>query len=218
MAIPVESRNAEQDSAAGDAISLAERENDHVPGGSRRKSEAALSTAYAKGGPNEHKQHSAHLDRIPYERENTVRFFATEQISAIRADGLGDVTESHILWTGDYGLPDMCSPLVTDRHVLLLASYGALACYDRTEGGEEPLWEEDFESIFAASPSRVGDRVYLISDEGKGWVIRPNDTGCERLAENDLGERCFASPAFQSGRIYIRGEEHLFCIGQRQRD
>ena len=87
MAIPVESRNAEQDSAAGDAISLAERENDHVPGGSRRKSEAALSTAYAKGGPNEHKQHLAHLNRIPYERENTVRFFATEQISAIRADG-----------------------------------------------------------------------------------------------------------------------------------
>ena len=87
MAIPVEDRLAGQEAAAEGAGNAAPRENAGMSGGSRRQSEAALSTAYARGGPNAHKQDLAHLNRIPYERENTVRFFATEQISAIRADG-----------------------------------------------------------------------------------------------------------------------------------
>ncbi|HSG93995.1 MAG TPA: MHYT domain-containing protein [Afifellaceae bacterium] len=87
MAIPLESRFAEKKLAASNAAGAAGHENDAMHGGPRRKGETALSTAYARGGPNEHRQFSAYLNRIPYERENTVRFFATEQISAIRADG-----------------------------------------------------------------------------------------------------------------------------------
>ncbi len=87
MAVPLESRLAWQKEPDGDAASTAQREIDRAAAGSRRKGEAALSTAYAKGGPNEHKQNLAHLNRIPYERENTVRFFSMEQISAIRAEG-----------------------------------------------------------------------------------------------------------------------------------
>ncbi len=88
IAIPVQNRFAEQAATAGDTINATKRETDEAAGsGPRRIGEAALSTAYAKGGPNERKQHLAHLNRIPYERENTVRFFAIEQISAIRADG-----------------------------------------------------------------------------------------------------------------------------------
>jgi outer membrane protein assembly factor BamB len=135
--------------------------------------------------------------------------------AAIDVGGEGDVTESHIRWTAEFGLPDICSPLVTDKQLLLVTSYGSLASYDREQGGEEPLWEADLDGVCMASPSRVGDQVYLISEIGKGSVLKPSDEGCEKLAENDLGERCFASPAFQPGRIYIRGEHHLFCIGQK---
>ena len=134
--------------------------------------------------------------------------------AAIRDGGRGDVTDSHLLWTADIGLPDICSPLVSDQHLLLIASYGALVCYDRNKGGEEPLWEESLDDSVLASPSLVGDTVYFIGEQGKGWVVRAGTAGLEPIAENDLGEPCLSSPAFQPGRIYIRGKEHLFCIGE----
>lgn len=135
-------------------------------------------------------------------------------VVAIRDGGQGDVTETNVLWSAEYALPDICSPLVTDQYVLLAASYGALASYDRETGGEEPIWEEELESIMRSSPSLVGNRIYLIGEEGKGWVANVNAEGLQYVAENDLGEPCSTSPAFQPGRIYIRGEQHLFCIGE----
>jgi outer membrane protein assembly factor BamB len=135
-------------------------------------------------------------------------------VAAIRDGGQGDVTESHILWSADVGLPDISSPLVADQYLLLVASYGELVCYDRQQGGEEPLWEEFLDDTVFASPSLVAGNVYLMGEQGKGWVVRAGAAGVEQIAENDLGEPCVSSPAFQPGRIYLRGKDHLFCVGQ----
>lgn len=137
--------------------------------------------------------------------------------AAIRADGTGDVTETHILWEADYGLSDTCSPVATEQYVLTLASYGTLFCFDKKEGGE-PLWEEDFAADFVTSLSLVGGQVFLISKEGTAWIVKPTQDGCERIAEMQLGEECVTCPAFQDGRMIIRGREHLFCIGSANRD
>ena len=135
-------------------------------------------------------------------------------VAAIRDGGEGDVSDTHVLWSAEFGLPDICSPLVSDRYVLLVSSYGTLACYEREQGGLEPLWEEDIENPVLSSPSLVGKLVYLIGDHGKGSVIQLEPTGYRRIASNDIGEPCLSSPAFGQGRIYIRGEKHLFCIAQ----
>ena len=136
------------------------------------------------------------------------------QWSAIRADGEGNVTDTHVSWTGEDGLPDMCSPLVTSEYLFLLASWGSLTCYDSHSG--ELLWFKDFDASFTASPGWAKGRVYLFGDEGKGWVVEPSreEEKVKVVAETDLGEECVTSPAFQDGRIYIRGKEHLFCIGE----
>lgn len=133
---------------------------------------------------------------------------------AIRADGKGDVTETHIPWTAEDGLPDMCSPLVTSDYLFLLATWGALTCYDSKTG--DLLWEMDFDASFTSSPSWAAGRVYLFADEGNGWTIEPSreEESVKVVAETNLGEECVTSPAFQEGRLYIRGKEHLFCIGQ----
>ena len=136
------------------------------------------------------------------------------KLSAVRVDGSGDVTDTHIAWQAEDGLPDACSPLATDKLLLLLASFGTMTCYDKGEGGD-PLWEEDFEEDFTSSPSLVGEHVYLFGKSGKVWIVKPTAEECERIAEADLGEECVTSPAFQNGRIYIRGAEHLFCIGSK---
>lgn len=136
-------------------------------------------------------------------------------VAAIRDGGEGDVTQSHVLWTAQNGLPDICSPLVSGDLLLLVPSYGGLVSYDRKTGGDDPLWEADSGELLMASPSLVGNLVYLMGEDGRGWVVLADETGIETISENDIGQRCTSSPAFQSNRIYIRGEKELFCIGKR---
>ena len=135
-------------------------------------------------------------------------------IAVIRLGGQGDVTESHVAWTADVAAPDTCSPLLAGDLLLVLASYGTLACYDVGTGGD-PLWEEDLQENFRSSPGLAGDKVYLFAETGKSFVVKPSREKCERIAEGNLGEECVTSPAFQHGRIYIRGKEHLFCLGEK---
>ena len=135
------------------------------------------------------------------------------QLSAIRADGKGDISKTNVLWVGEDGLPDTCSPLASEEFVLLLSSDGVLTCYEAKQG--EKLWEEEFkDSNFSSSPTFVGKQIYLFSNEGKSWVVEPTREKCLRIAEGNLGEKCVASPAFQDGRVYIRGEKNLFCLGK----
>ena len=74
-------------------------------------------------------------------------------LSAIPADGQGDVTEK-ILWKGEDGMPDTCSLLANEQFVLLLDSDGTLTCYDAEKG--DKLWEESFDEGGSSSPSFVG--------------------------------------------------------------
>ncbi|NLY02992.1 MAG: PQQ-binding-like beta-propeller repeat protein [Rhodopirellula sp.] len=134
-------------------------------------------------------------------------------LSAIRADGQGDVTETHLLWEGEDGLPDTTSPLATKEFVYLLASWGMLTCYDAKKG--EILWEQEFDATFTSSPSLVAGKLYLIGKEGKCWVAEPSREACKIVAESELGEECVTSPAFQPGRMYLRGHENVFCIGSK---
>lgn len=132
------------------------------------------------------------------------------QLSAIKPDGQGDITETNIAWTGEDGLPDTCSPLATEEFVILLGD-GTLTGYDIKTG--KKLWEKDCDGTFKASPTAVGKLVYLLNDEGQAWVLEPGPSGCKNVGTGDLGEHCAASPAFHKGRMYLRGEKHLFCIG-----
>lgn len=135
------------------------------------------------------------------------------KLSAIRADGRGNVTKTHTLWVGEDGLPDTCSPLATERYVLLLASSGTVTCYDAKSGNK--LWEKDFESDFCASPALADGHVYLIGKEGKCWVVALAQEGCKEVGQGNLGESCVTSPAFRNGRMYLRGAKHLFAIGAK---
>jgi outer membrane protein assembly factor BamB len=134
------------------------------------------------------------------------------KLSAIRADGHGDVTKSHTLWIGEDGLPDTCSPLATDRFVLLLNS-GTLTCYDAKSG--KMLWEKDFEGEFYSSPGMADGHVYLVSKEGKCFVVDMSAEACKEIGQGQLGESSVSSPAFVQGRLYLRGAKHLFAIGAK---
>jgi outer membrane protein assembly factor BamB len=134
-------------------------------------------------------------------------------LSAIRADGQGNVTATHIVWKAEDGLPDICSPLASDEFVFLLTTYGTITCYDAEKGNQ--LWTEDFNEDCMSSPSMAGKLMYVFAKNGKSWVAEPNRDKCHRVAECNLGEECVTCPAFQDGCFYIRGKNHLICVGNK---
>jgi len=130
------------------------------------------------------------------------------KIAAIKPDGKGDVTKTHVAWEFDEDIPDTCSPL-SDGKLLWMVSETMVTCLDVKTG--KRMWNKDYDTSFYSSPALVGDRVYLISRKGKVFVISSGKK-FEELARGDLGEECDTCPAFAEGRIYIRAKTHLICI------
>jgi outer membrane protein assembly factor BamB len=136
---------------------------------------------------------------------------AYELLAAIRPGGQGDVTETNIVWTIEGVMPDICSPLTNGDMIFLLETEGFMTCCDAKDG--ETIWEKDLGKIFMASPSLVGDNVYLMAEDGTMIIIKA-DKKFKEIRRCELGENSIACPAFLNGRIYIRGKENLYCIAQ----
>ncbi len=131
---------------------------------------------------------------------------------AIKPDGRGDVTQTHIAWKTTEGGPNICSPVSNGEVVFYLLSEGLISCHKVTDGAK--IWEKDLRESFQTSPSIVGNKLYLLNEDGVMFII---EIGSEykELAKCELGEKCSATPAFADGRIYIRGMENLYCIGNK---
>jgi len=132
--------------------------------------------------------------------------------AAIRTDGKGNVTETHILWKGEEGLPETCSPVTDGKLLFLLDNTGILTCYDAKTG--EKVWDAELEMPCSASPTIVGDRLYVFTEKGVAVVVAVARKFKE-LARSPIGEPVRATPAFVGGKIYVRGKKHLFCIGAK---
>ncbi len=122
-----------------------------------------------------------------------------------------DIKTQEIIWEDDMYLPEAASPLAHDGLLIIATSYGVLSCYDAKTG--EQYWEHDVGRTLYSSPLVADGKLFMMDNDG---VMRIYDFGKEMklIAENPLGETSGATPAFADGRIYIRGEEHLYCIGE----
>jgi outer membrane protein assembly factor BamB len=131
---------------------------------------------------------------------------------AIRPDGEGDVTETHVAWQTPGTMPDTTSPVSDGTHAYVVASFGLMSCYRLTDG--EQIWEHELpEGMYYASPTIVGDRIWLMNREG---VMHFFATGSEyeHLGSVEMGESVDATPAFVDGSVFIRGVEKLYRIGE----
>ncbi len=129
---------------------------------------------------------------------------------AIRPDGSGNVTETHVVWSDSKGAPYVPSLIVAGDFLLSVNHGGTAFCYEAATG--KVLWQEKL-GRHHASPVLVGGRVFFINDDGQVNVIKPGPQ-FERVAQYELGEPCYASPAISDGHVFLRGFTHLFCIGR----
>ena len=76
------------------------------------------------------------------------------------------------------------------------------------------LWQEKLGRTHA-SPVLAAGLVYFINDNGQINVVKPGEK-FDRVAQYELGEQCYASPAISDGQVFLRGFKHMFCIGTGQ--
>ena len=137
--------------------------------------------------------------------------FEEPTIRAIRTDGQGDVTESHIEWEQKKGVPAIPSFLYVSPYLYTITRDNILHCVEASSG--DIVWVKRLPGTYWASPVFADGRVYILSEEGITFVLRPGPK-YDEIARNHLQEQCMASMAVSQGRFFIRTAKHLYCIGQ----
>jgi outer membrane protein assembly factor BamB len=137
--------------------------------------------------------------------------FPEKEILAIRADGAGDVTKTHVVWRTGQGVSYVPSPVYHDGKLYVVNDTGTATCFEAATG--KRLWQGRVAGAFSSSPVLVGDLLYATSETGKTHVLRAG-TKFAIAATNEVPERVYATLAICGGRIYLRGERSLYCIGE----
>ena len=122
-----------------------------------------------------------------------------------------DIRTHQTLWENDEYLPEASSPLAYKGLLFIATSYGVLVCYDAKTG--EQFWEHDVGTTLYSSPVFADDKVFMMDNEGTMRIYKFSKE-MKLISENELGEYSGPTPAFSDGRIYIRGENNLYCIGK----
>jgi outer membrane protein assembly factor BamB len=133
-------------------------------------------------------------------------------LMAIRPDGKGDVTETHVAWTEAKSAPHTPSLLVVGDELYMVSDSGIASCLDAKTG--KVHWSERLGGGFSASPLYAKGRIYFQNETGTGFVVAA-ETTFKKLAENSVGERTLASYAVADGAMFLRGDQHLFKIVER---
>ena len=139
--------------------------------------------------------------------------FPEFHIMGIRPDGHGNVTDTHVAWHTTKGCSYVPSPIASEdgKYFLVVSDKGIASCFEAATG-ERHWMERMIGKHYSASLVGADGLVHFLSDEGVTTVVRPGPD-FEVVATNELGERCFASPAISQGQIFLRAEKHLYAVG-----
>jgi outer membrane protein assembly factor BamB len=136
--------------------------------------------------------------------------FPEHHILALRTDGVGTVDDEHIVWRTTRNCSYVPSPVICGDYFLVVADNGIASCYEANSGKQQ--WVARLAAAnHSASLLTVNGLVLFIADDGMARIVRPGSQ-YELIAENPLGEDCYASPAVSNGRLYLRGVQNLYCI------
>lgn len=129
---------------------------------------------------------------------------------AIRPDGTGNVTETHVAWRARQGVPLNPSPLLVDKKLYLVSDAGVMSCLDATTG--KLHWKGRLGGNFSASPILVGKHIYACSELGVTHVIDATAPRFDRVASNKLDGYMLASPVVVEDALFLRTDKAIYCI------
>jgi outer membrane protein assembly factor BamB len=132
-----------------------------------------------------------------------------QELICIRADGRGDVTDSHLVWRDEKSGSQTTSPILFQGRLYSLAEDGILACLESGTGSA--IWKRRLGGTFSSSPMIAGQSLYCANEEGLVFVIKLGGRG-EVIAENRMESGIVASPIISENRLYLRTLTGLHCI------
>jgi outer membrane protein assembly factor BamB len=136
--------------------------------------------------------------------------FARPELWAVRLDGLGDVTDTHVRWKVKRGVSTKPSPVLVDGRLFMVTDAGGVVtCLDAATG--RVLNARRLGGNYAASPLYAEGRIYWFNEDGKTTVTSA-DEHLQILAENQLDEGFQASPAVSGRALVVRTRGHLYRI------
>jgi len=137
--------------------------------------------------------------------------FGKAQLWAVRPDGSGDVTDTHVVWKLLKGVPSKPTPLLIGDLIFMVDDGGIASCVKALSG--EVVWQNRLGGDHSASPVYAEGRIYFFSHQGAAVVIEAGRQ-FEVLAENQLDEGFMASPAVAGKALFLRTRTHLYRIEQ----
>jgi outer membrane protein assembly factor BamB len=105
------------------------------------------------------------------------------------------------------------SPLAYQGRVYVVKTQGILSC--ASVGSGKVLWKERLDGAYWASPVAADGKLYVVNEQGTTSVVQAGETP-RTLATNALGETILGSPAIAGGAIFLRSDQHLYCIAEKK--
>lgn len=132
------------------------------------------------------------------------------QLFAVRPDGSGDVTDTHVAWKFAKNVPTRPSLILLENRLFMISDSGMISCVDAKSG--QPVWQKRLGGAFSASPLYANGYIYFFGEDGEAPVIAAGDE-YKLVANNKLGDGFMASPAVYQDSLILRSRSHLYRIG-----
>ena len=136
--------------------------------------------------------------------------YGKPQLWAVKVDGSGDVTDTHVVWKETKRIPAKPSPLLVGTDLYLTDDGGIVTCFDALTG--EGRWSERIGGSYSASPVLAGGKIYFSSEQGVVTVLE-RSAAFQVAAENVIEGKIMASPAIVDGSLLLRSDTALYRIG-----
>ena len=154
-------------------------------------------------------------------------------VTAIDATGKGALGKENVKWSVNGIRGGYSSPIVDGDRLYLVDDSANLFAFDINSGKE--LWKHTIGTLQRASPVLADGKIYVGTENGKFFILKPGATGCEVLDEEELepgvsnvqlkteagddliaaNEQILASVAISRGRVYLVSTKALYCIGKK---
>lgn len=139
--------------------------------------------------------------------------YDTPTVIAVKPDGEGDVTDTHVSWTYKPNAPNTPSPILVEDSLYFVNDAGIISCLEAETG--KLIWKHRLGGNFSASPIYVDGKLYFLGEDGTMHVLAPGNK-FKRFSMNKLNGMTYASPAVSGSAIFVRSDKSLYRIEEKK--
>ncbi len=139
-------------------------------------------------------------------------------IVAVDASAKGAIGKEQIRWRVNGWQGGFSSPVIDGDRFYQIDNGANIAAFDIATGKQ--LWLKNLGTIQKASPVLADGKLYVGTENGKFYILKPTATNCEILDQDQLGteeqpEAIIGSVAISNGRVFVVSDSNLYAIGKK---